>query len=134
MARKNLDDLDPFEWAKLVNRTWIVHNNLNNSAQDWMDHLAARDDGRLLPSCEIARAMCRFRDPLDDPKPWFYAGLFHLATADEARRFLPNHRVTRATIPTMAGDEAVLLWQDRITHETRVLLDRLRDAIQQIRK
>ncbi|MES2657650.1 MAG: hypothetical protein V4689_03475 [Verrucomicrobiota bacterium] len=134
MARRPIDDLDPIEWAKLVNRTWIVHNNLNNSAQDWMDYLAGLNDGRLIPSCEIARAMCRVRDPLDDPKPWFYAGLFHLATAEEARRFLPNHRVTRATIPTMADDEDVLLWQDRITPETRALLDRLRAAIQQIGK
>ncbi len=132
MSRKPMDDLDPIEWAKLVNRTWIVHNNLNNSAQDWMDHLTALADGRLIPSCEIARAMCKVRDPLDDPKPWFYAGLFHLATAEEACRFLPNHRVTRATIPTMADDEAVLLWQDRITPETRVLLDRLRAAIPKI--
>ncbi len=132
MARRRIDDLDPTEWAKLVNRTWIVHNNLNNSAQDWMDYLADLADGRLIPSCEIAREMCRLRDPLDDPKPWFYAGLFHLATAEEARKFLPNHRVTRATIPTMADDEAVLLWQDRISSETRVLLDRLRAAIARI--
>ena len=132
MARRSIDDLDPIEWAKLVNRTWIVHNNLNNSAQDWMDYLTELNDGRLVPSCEIARAMCKFRDPLDDPKPWFYAGLFHLATAEEARRFLPNHRVTRATIPTMVDDEAVLLWLDRINPETRALLDRLRAAIQQI--
>ncbi len=134
MARRDIDDLDPIEWAKLVNRTWIVHYNLNNAAHDWLEHLTALDDGRLIPSCEIAREMCHRRDPLDDPKPWFYAGLFHLATADEARKFLPNHRVTRATVPTMADDEAVLLWLDRITPETRLLLDRLRETIQQIRR
>lgn len=29
-----------------------------------------------------------------DPKPWFYAGLFSLATADEARRMLASHPLT----------------------------------------
>lgn len=130
---KALDDLTPLEWANTVNNRWIVHNNLNNSAQDWIDYLAALHDGRLLKSCEIARAMCSLRDRLDDPKPWFYSGLFHLATAEEARHFLPNHRVTRATIPAMADDEAVLLWLDRINPETLKLLDRLRNALLEIR-
>lgn len=130
---KSLDDLSPLDWANTVNNTWIVHNNLNNSAKDWIDHLASLDDGRLIPSCEIARAMCKHRDRLDDPKPWFYAGLFHLASAAEARHFLPNHRVTRATVPAMADDEAVRLWLDRINPETRELLERLRVALLEIR-
>lgn len=130
---KSLDNLPTLEWANTVNSKWIVHNNLNNSAQDWLDYLAARNDGRLIKSCEIARAMCSRRDRFDDPKPWFYSGLFHLATAEEARHFLPNHRVTRATIPTMFDDEAVLLWLDRINPETRLLLDRLRNALLEIR-
>lgn len=125
---KSLDVLDAVAWAERVNRTWIVHSNLNNSAEDWLHHLAALDDGRLVKSCEVARRMCAARDSLDDPKPWFYAGLFHLATAEEARDFLPNHRVTRATIPCMTDDDAVRLWLDRITPETRALLDRLRAA------
>ena len=129
---KSLDSLDPLAWAKTVNDRWIVHSNLNNSAGDWLRHLEALDDGRLLPSCGIAREMCSARDRMDDPKPWFYAGLFHLATEEEAREFLPNHRVTRATIPSMAEDEAVRLWLDRITPETRVLLDRLRSALAEI--
>jgi hypothetical protein len=129
---KALDQLTPLDWANTVNNKWIVHNNLNNTAQDWINHLASLGDGRLIPSCEIARAMCQVRDPLDDPKPWFYAGLFHLATAEEARNFLPNHRGTRAIVPTMSDDEAVLLWVDRSTAETRSLLDRLREALREI--
>ncbi len=130
---KALDDLSSLDWANTVNNKWIVHNNLNNTAQDWIDHLKTLDDGRLIRSCEIARAMCGIRDRLDDPKPWFYSGLFHLATAEEARHFLPNHRVTRATVPSMADDEEVLLWLDRINPETRTLLDRLRTSLLQIR-
>lgn len=115
-----------------MNERWIVHSNLKNSAEDWLRHLAALGDGRLLPSCEIARAMCSTRDGLDDPKPWFYAGLFHLATAAEAQEFLSGHRVTRATIPSMAADDELGLWLDRITPETRALVDRLKAALAEI--
>lgn len=128
---KALDNLDPLTWANTVNNTWIVHNNLNNSAEDWLLHLARLDDGRLIRSCEIARRMCSLRDPLDDPKPWFYAGLFHLSTRQEAIQFLPNHRVTRATVPSMADDQEVALWLDRVTPETRAILDRLQKALVQ---
>ncbi len=129
---KALERLDPLTWANTVNNTWIVHNNLKNSAEDWLTHLERLDDGRLIPSCEIARRMCALRDPLDDPKPWFYAGLFHMATQEEAIDFLPNHRVTRATVPSMHDDKAVVLWLDRVTPETRVLLNRLREALKEV--
>lgn len=126
---KSLDGLDPVAWARKVNGSWIVHNDLNRSAEEWLRHLEDLNDGRLLRSCQLARGMCRARDPLDDPKPWFYSGLFHLATADEARRFLHLHRVTRSTVPAMADDEAVRLWLERIPPETKVLLDRMREAV-----
>ena len=126
---KSLDSLDPLTWAKTVNDRWIVHHNLNNSADDWMRHLAVLDDGRLTPSCEIARAMCAARDRMVDPKPWFYAGLFHLATAAESRKFLSNHGLTRATVPSLVEDEAIRLWLEQNTPETRSLLDRLRTAL-----
>ena len=117
------------DWVKRINRSWIVHNNLNDQAEAWVDYLAFHDDARLQPSCEIARAMCDLREPLDDPKPWFYAGLFHLATAEEAKRFLDTHRVTKATVPSMVNDESVLLWNARISLETQELLERMRRAL-----
>ncbi len=129
---KSLEVMEPEEWVRKVNRSWIVHNDLNDSAEAWMDYLGAQDDGRLKPSCEIARRMAHLRGPLDDPKPWFYAGLFHLATGGEAARFLEHHRVTRATVPAMVDDEAVKLWMERISPETRALLDRLRVALGEI--
>ncbi len=131
---KSLDDLDTLEWARAVNTRWIVHDKLKNTAQEWMDCLGILDDGRLLPSCMIARKMCGKRDPLDDPKPWFYAGLFHLATTAEAEHFLKNHRVTRATVPALADDEAVKLWLDRISPETKLLLGRLKEALASIQE
>ena len=125
--------MSPVDWVRRINRSWIVHNNLNDQADAWITYLADLGDGRLNASCEIAREMCDLRDPLDDPKPWFYAGLFHLATAAEAKQFLDTHRVTKATVPTMVDDESVNLWIARISPETRELLDRLRQALVQAR-
>ena len=126
--------MPPVEWVKRVNRSWIVHNNLNDQAEAWVTYLADLNDERLEPSCELARTMCDLRDPLDDPKPWFYAGLFHFATAAEAKRFLDTHRVTKATVLTMVDDESVGLWIARISPETCELLDRLRKALVQARR
>lgn len=124
----------PVDWVRRINRSWIVHNNLNDQAEAWVDYLTELNDGRLESSCEIARSMCDLRDPLDDPKPWFYAGLFHLASAAEAVRFLDRHRVTKATVPVMEEDESVRLWINRISQETRELLERLREALASIMK
>jgi hypothetical protein len=129
---KNSSNMPPIEWAGRVNQSWFVRGGLKEHAADWMKHLMTVDDGRLLSSCEAARAMCSLRERMLDPKPWFYAGLFSLATADEARRFLETHRVTRAAIPSMRGDESVVLWLDRVGPETRELIQRLRDAIRRI--
>ena len=118
--------MPPLDWVTRVNHAWIVHSNLNDRADAWLQHLADLGDGRLQASCEIARAMCEFRDPLDNPKPWFYAGLFSLATAAEAEHFLACHRITKATVPAMVDDDDVKLWIDRVGPETRELLDRLR--------
>ena len=126
--------MTPVAWVRRVNRSWIVHNNLNDQADAWVTYLADLGDARLDSSCEMARTMCDLRDPLDDPKPWFYAGLFHLATEAEAKRFLETHRVTKATVPTMVDDESVHLWIARISPETRELLERLRVALVKARQ
>jgi hypothetical protein len=134
MTMRHHAHMSAIDWVRRINRSWIVHNNLNDQAEAWVDYLAEKNDPRLAASCGIARAMCDLRDPLDDPKPWFYAGLFHLATAEEARRFLDMHRVTKATVPSMADEESVRLWFDRISQETRDLLHRLRDALVRARE
>lgn len=126
---KPSSDAPPIDWAKRVNRAWIVQGHLSDHAEAWMDHLSVLDDGRLRRSCEIARAMCGIRSKTDDPKPWFYGGLFCLATADEGRRFLDGHRITKAAIPAMVDDEEVKLWLDRVGPETRDLIGRLREGI-----
>ena len=117
------------DWVTRVNRAWIVHSNLNDHADAWLQHLADLGDARLQASCETARALCELREPLDNPKPWFYAGLFGLATAEEAKHFLASHRITKATVPAMVDDEDVMLWIDRIGPDTRELLARLRAGL-----
>lgn len=124
--------MSAIDWATRVNRSWLVRSNLNDHAEAWLDYLACLDDGRLLKSCEIARALCECREANDDPKPWFYAGLFQLATAGEAKRFLDTHRVTKAMVPAMAEDPDVQLWLDRVGPETRELLIRLRQGLHQL--
>lgn len=119
-------DLPIVDWARRVNRTWIVRGGLDGDAEAWLEHLAELGDGRLERSCEAAKAMCDIRDRSEDPKPWFYAGLFSLATAEEARRFLAGHRITQAALPAMADDEGLRAWLDGVGAETRELVTRLR--------
>ncbi len=121
--------LPTVEWVKRVNRSWLVRGGLRENADAWLEYLTKLDDGRHLPSCEAARAMCGLRDPLQDPKPWFYAGRLSLATAEEARRFLSVHRVTKAIVPTMVDDDEVVLWLDRVGSETRELVQKLREGL-----
>jgi len=129
---RHRDIKSPIDWAKRVNRSWLVRSNLNDNAEAWLTYLELCGDGRLIKSCEFARAMCQLRDPEADPKPWFYVGLFQLATAPEATRFLATHRVTKSLVPAMENDSEVRLWLDRVGPETLTLLDRLRQGLRQI--
>lgn len=121
--------LPPVEWAERVNRSWLVRNRLNENADRWIHHLAATDPERLEHACRTARAMCGMRETADDPKPWFYAGLFSSATPDEATEFLTSHRVTRAALPSMQNDPEVGLWLDRVGPETMELIQRIRGGL-----
>lgn len=125
-------ELQPLDWARRVNRAWIVRGGLDTNADKWLEHLAACGDGRFERSCGVAKAMCAIRGRSDDPKPWFYAGLFSLATADEARRFLAGHRITRAAVPAMDGDPTLDAWLDGVGGETRRLVERLREGVAQV--
>lgn len=130
---RHRDIRSPVDWARRVNRSWFVRSNLNDHTEAWLDYLLALEDGRLLSSCQIARDLCNLRQPHDDPKPWFYSGIFQLATAEEAKRFLGTHRVTKSMVPAMENDPDVLLWLDRVGLETRELIVRLRMNLARLR-
>lgn len=119
----------PTEWASRVNQRWIVHHGLGKRADDWMNHLSGTDPGRLRESCETAWKMVCRSDEGTDPKPWFYAGLFSNATAEEAAKFLAGHRLTTATVPAMAQDHGVKEWESSLCAETCELLQRLRKGL-----
>lgn len=129
---KHHPELPPREWARRVNRSWIVRDGLADHAEAWLDYLAGLGDDRGERVCKTALRMCDLRNALDDPKPWFYAGLFSLATREEAKRFLIGHRVTKATVPSMTEDEDVRLWVDRVSPETLAMLNRLRSALHSV--
>ena len=119
----------PVDWAKRINSSWIVHQGLREQAAGWIAHLEATDPHRLHDSCLVAQEMCEHRGCDDDPKPWFYSGLFSMATADEARRFLASHKLTSASVPALADDEGVRNWTASLCAETTRLLGRLRAAL-----
>lgn len=127
---KHRDTSNVIDWAKRINRGWFVRNGLADTAAVWLTHLEQTDPSRLLASCDIARALSRGPDRISDPKPWFYSGLFSLATAAEARQFLTPFRLTSAAIPALAGDAASDQWVAGLSPATQALIDRLRVAVQ----
>ena len=126
---KHRDTSDLVAWARRINHGWFVRNHLDQSAEAWLNHLAINDPPRLLACCEIARALSRGPDRTHDPKPWFYAGLFALATPDEATRFLAHHKFTSAAIPALASDPEVNAWVLTLSPTTQNLLARVRTAV-----
>lgn len=117
------------EWARRVNRRWFVRGGLDDTTEAWLDHLERSDPERFLASCEIARDLSRGPDRIHDPKPWFYAGLFSLATTKEARTYLTAHRFTAAAIPALAQDDELNRWAATLNPASRDLLGRVREAV-----
>lgn len=126
---KHRDISDPIAWARRVNRTWFVHGGLADTADAWLKHLEQNDPARLLAVCKIACALSRGSDHSSDPKPWFYAGLFSLATEAEARHHLSTHPFTTAAVPALAQDAGVNQWAATLSPGSRDLLTRLRQSL-----
>jgi hypothetical protein len=82
--------------AHRINNSWIVRGRLRDSTTAYLRHLELTDPARLGRSCEMALEMVHHREPAQDPKPLFYAGIFGLATPEEARCFLHSHFLTHA--------------------------------------
>lgn len=132
MGLERRDGDEAVAWVRRVNARWLVHHRLRQDAADYLDHLAAVDRGRLERSCRMARSMVLHCGSANDPKPWFYAGLFGLATAEEGRRFLVGHEFTRAAIPELTealGSDCTI---DRVGKATWALIERIRAALEQV--
>jgi len=100
MSLKETMPLDYVGWARRANACWIVHHDLGRNAASYIDHLEQGDRPRLISSCRNAYRMVWRRDSMEDPKPWFYSGLFSLVTASEAEKFLANHWLTQIATAT----------------------------------
>jgi hypothetical protein len=124
------DISDPVAWVRKVNPVWRARHDLDQAAEAWLDHLARQDPRRLEACCTIAAVLTRGPGYGGDPKPWFYGGLFSLATREEAERFLADHRLTAAVIPALAHTAQSEQWvAARRTKATRDLIARVRANI-----
>jgi hypothetical protein len=90
--------------ARRINERWIVHGDLRDNARDYLRHLERTDPARLERSCAIALRLVHGRRRQEDPKPLFYAGMFGLATAEEAAEYLAGHQLTLAVWRAVRGE------------------------------
>jgi hypothetical protein len=110
--------------ARTLNQRWLVRGELDRDADDYMRHLESIDPRRLDQSCKNAWRMTELREDTEDPKPWFYAGLFSLATEAETEQFLARHWLTRAAVSAEAKPR-----DEKVSAATAEKLRRLRDAL-----
>jgi len=120
---------DDITWVRHVNGRWLVRDRLRADAAAFLDHLAAIDPERLREACHRARITSDRRARNEDPKPWFYSGLFSLATHAEAVRFLRGHDFTIACLPKLDKCDLNTLPSETLREETSDLLRRVREAI-----
>jgi hypothetical protein len=114
---------DAISWAKRINDRWIVRISLRDSANRYMDHLATIDPGRLEDSSLCARKMTEMANSGEDPKPWFYSGLFSLITEAESDLYLSDHHFTLAAI---SKEEPT---QENVSDETFEKIRRIRENL-----
>lgn len=120
---------DEVSWARRVNSRWIVRESLRESASRYLEHLERADPDRLRRSCLRARRLTDRFGESEDPKPWFYAGLFSLATPDEVEGFLTGHLFTLATIPGLAGAIPGFLGRGSVSGMTWEKILRIRGGV-----
>lgn len=122
---------DDIDWVRHVNGRWIVRESLREDASAFLDSLSATDPDRLRESCRRARSLTSAH-PGEDPKPWFYAGLFSLATEAEAARFLKGHDFTIACIPRIARGGLCALRIGEVRPDTADKIQRVRAALESL--
>ena len=124
--------MDHIGWARRVNSRWIAHGGLSGNAARYMEHLGLCDPDRLARSCRRAHRFVRECKAGEDPKPWFYAALFSLATREEACQFLAAHWFTRAANPAWVDAGGAGSGPESVGDETLEKLERIRDALRNL--
>jgi hypothetical protein len=89
------------DYARRINRTWIVRGDLSQNASLFLQHLESTRPESLKAACALAVEAAKHASRLGkDPKPAFYSGLFSQATKEERGKFLKNHQWTRRLAAT----------------------------------
>ena len=132
MARVALPQLDTVARVREVNSRWIVHHGLKERAEAYLAHLEATDPTRLANACERAARLVRACEPTEDPKPWSYAGLFSVATVEEAGEYLAGHWFTAECVPSLAGQSKRCTPPQAIGPETEAKIARVRKAVSRL--
>jgi len=120
---------DDIHWVRHVNGRWLVRESLREDASAYLDHLAATDPARLREVCRRAHVLVGGH-PGEDPKPWFYAGLFSLATMAEAERYLRGHDFTIACIPRFAETDLGSLRVEELAADSADKIRRVKTALE----
>ncbi len=127
---KHLGDID---WARKINERWIVGECLRKDAAAYLDFLDSTDPHRLRASCHRARFLLDHRRPSgEDPKPWFYSGLFSLVQAEEAKLYLRGHDFTLACIPGSEVFGLDMLNVTEVRSNTAAKIHRIRAALTEL--
>ena len=126
--------IDYVVWVRHANSRWIVRHGLGADAEAYLDHLARRDSERLLKSCRFAYLLVRGRPPEEDPKPWFYSGIFSLATSAEIREYLSNHWLLRMVLTVAPGDLAQNPAGHEVSEPTLRKICAIREALARLRQ
>ena len=125
---KEAETPDQVAWARRINSRWIVHHGLGESAGAYLDYLAKTDPQRLERSCRIAQQLAR-QAKQEDPKPWFYAGLFSQANVDEARQFLADRWFTISAIPALTAELGSTIPPGAMGAAAREKIQQIREAL-----
>jgi len=133
MAPHDDPTFDAVAWVRRVNARWIVHQGLRESAAAYLDYLQREDPGRLVQSCRNARRLVAQGGSTNDPKPWFYAGLFSLVGPVEAEEHLRGHWFTAACIPALPEAFGAGMAPEAIGTDTRAKVDAIREAVAGLR-
>jgi hypothetical protein len=130
MSPNKKSDETHVDWARRINGRWIVRRDLRDHAEAYLKHLEASDPARLLQSCQLAHEMLKMRAWLQDPKPWFYTGLFGLATPLEVAEYASEHSLLAAVLsPSQTGNGWGLL-HTSVRDETMELIKTLRTNLE----
>lgn len=121
---------DEISWVRGFNARWLVREELRKNAADFLDHLARTDPARLQQSCRRVKLLTDRFGHNEDPKPWFYAALFSLATVPEAEKYLAEHDFTLAAIPRLAKAASDLFSSGRVALTTSEKIFRIRKVLE----